>query len=56
MTEAEARAVCAELARTHPERAKSQWFARQEDDGWTVVKVSLPAALRRPPMTPTTKG
>jgi hypothetical protein len=56
MTEAEARDLCAQLAREHPERAQNQWFAREEDDGWTVVKVRLPEALRRPPMTPTIKG
>jgi hypothetical protein len=56
MTETEARELCAQLAREHPERAESQWFAREEDNGWTVVKVSLPAALRRPPLTPTIEG
>ena len=56
MTEAEARDLCAKLAREHPERAENQWFARKGDDGWTVVKVPLPAALRRPPQTPTIEG
>jgi len=56
MTEAEARDLCAQLAREHPERAENQWFAREGDDGWTVVKVRLPEGLRRPPMTPTIKG
>ena len=56
MTESEARDLCAKLAREHPKRAENQWFAREEDDGWTVVKVPLPPALRRPPMTPTIEG
>jgi hypothetical protein len=56
MTEAEARNLCAQLAREHPERAENQWFPREGDEGWTVVKVRLPEGLRRPPMTPTTKG
>jgi hypothetical protein len=56
MTESEARDLCAQLAREHPERAENQWFAREGDDGWTVVKVPLPPGLRRPPMTPTIEG
>ena len=56
MTEAEARDLCAQLAREHPERAQNQWFARETDDGWTVVKVPLPEGLRRQKMTPTIKS
>jgi hypothetical protein len=56
MTESEARDLCAQLAREHQERAENQWFAREGDDGWMVVKVPLPEALRRPPMTPTIEG
>jgi hypothetical protein len=56
MTESEARDLCAQLAREHPERAENQWFAREGDDGWTVVKVPLPPALRRQSMTPTIEG
>ena len=53
MTEAEARDLCAKLAREHPDRAENQWFAREMDGGWTVVQVPLPVGLRRQPMTPT---
>ena len=53
MTEAEARERCAQLAREHPERAQNQWFPRETEDGWTVVKVPLPDALRRSALTPT---
>jgi hypothetical protein len=56
VTEAEARDLCAQLAREHPDRAENQWFAREGDDGWTVVKVPLPEGLRRQPMTPTIEG
>ena len=56
MTEAEARDLCAKLGREHPDRAENQWFPREEADGWIVVKVALPEALRRPPMTPTIEG
>jgi hypothetical protein len=53
VTEAEARNLCAQLAREHPEREANQWFARKGDDGWTVVKVPLPDGLKRQPLTPT---
>lgn len=53
MTEAEARDLCARLAREHRDRAENQWFAREIDGGWTVVQVLLPEGLRRQPMTPT---
>ena len=53
MTEAEARDLCAQLAREHPDRAANQWFARGTEDGWTVVKVPLPQGLRRQSLTPT---
>jgi hypothetical protein len=56
MTEAEARELAAQLAREHPDRAQNQWFAREGEEGWTVVKVQLPEGLRRPPMTPTIEG
>jgi hypothetical protein len=42
MTEDEARQLCAELAREHPERETHQWFAPEAGDEWTVVKVPLP--------------
>lgn len=53
MTEAEARDLCAQLAREHPDRDAHQWFAREAGDGWTVVKVPLPEGLKRQPLTPT---
>jgi len=53
MTEAEARARCAELAREDPGRETHRWFVREEADGWAVVKVALPEGLRLRPLTPT---
>jgi hypothetical protein len=48
MTEAEARDLCAQLAREHPDRAANQWFARETEDGWTVVN-PRPAHQRNVP-------
>ena len=42
MNEAEARAACARLAETHPDRAAHQWLPRRVADGWQVVKVGIP--------------
>jgi hypothetical protein len=53
VTETEARELCARLAREHPDRADNQWFAREGDEGWTVVKVPLPDGLKGQPLTPT---
>jgi hypothetical protein len=52
MTESEARARCAELASEHPERETHRWFAREEADGWEVVKVAMPDGMRIRPLTP----
>jgi hypothetical protein len=49
VTEAEARELCTRLAREHPDRADNQWFAREADDGWTVVRVPWPAHQRNVP-------
>lgn len=49
MTEHEARAECARLAREHPERARFVWFAREGPDGeWSVVAVAA-GSLRHDP-------
>ena len=53
MTEAEALALCAELAREHPERDGNRWVAREQEDGWHVVKVPLPEGMKLRPLTPT---
>lgn len=53
MTESEAREHCARLAREHPDRADNQWFAREGDEGWTLVKVPLPEGLKRQQLTTT---
>jgi len=41
LTEEEARAEAARLAREHPDRASSQFHAREVEGGWAVVKVGL---------------
>jgi hypothetical protein len=49
MTEAEAKARCAELAAEHPDRASSHWIpVRAKDGDWAVAKIGLP-----PPAKPT---
>ena len=45
MTEDQARAECARLAREHPDRRTHQFLPRHTDDGWTVVKVAIPPPL-----------
>ena len=43
MTEDQARARCAELAETSPERMTHSWIAREgEDGGWSVVRLAIP--------------
>ena len=42
LTEEAARAICAHLAASHPDRATSHWIPRQTEAGWDVVKVGLP--------------
>ncbi len=44
MTETEARALCAQLAREHPERAENQWFARERDDPRQAHQRNVPGA------------
>jgi hypothetical protein len=47
MTEAEAKARCAELATSHPDRKKSNWIPVEQKDGtWAVARIPLP-----PPVT-----
>jgi hypothetical protein len=44
MDEAEARARCAELAESSPDRSTHSWVAKQLPEGeWTVVKLAVPA-------------
>ena len=45
MTEDQARAECARLAREHPERETSQFLPREVEGGWAVVKVGLTPPL-----------
>ena len=45
MTEEQARAECARLAREHPDRGTHQFLPRHGDEGWTVVKVAIPPPL-----------
>lgn len=45
MTEEQARAECARLAREHPDRGTHQFLPRYGDEGWTVVKVAIPPPL-----------
>jgi hypothetical protein len=45
MTEQEARAESARLAREHPDRATSQFLPRQVEGGWAVVKVGIAPPL-----------
>lgn len=42
MTQMEAKAACARLAETHPDRATHQWLPRHVAVGWQVVKVGIP--------------
>ena len=54
MTEAEARKLCEELAREHPDRETHQWRPRHDPDGsWSVVKIALAPAG---PTTPETRA
>lgn len=44
MDEAQARARCAELAESSPERETHSWIPRKQADGtWTVVKLAVPS-------------
>ena len=42
LTEETARAICARLASSHPDRAMCHWIPRQTEAGWEVVKIGLP--------------
>jgi hypothetical protein len=52
MTEKEAHERCAELAAHSPERFTHSWVPREGDQGWTIVKLAVPAATS-PPITTT---
>ena len=41
MSEERARAVCANLAATHADRATHRWLPRETEAGWEVVKVNI---------------
>jgi hypothetical protein len=56
MTEVEARALCVERAREHPERQTHRWFAREGPEGWGVVKVALPEGLEIRPLSESTEA
>lgn len=42
LTKEAARAICARLASSHPDRATNHWIPRQTAAGWEVVKIGLP--------------
>ena len=43
MTEEEAKAKCAELSKTDPERFTHSWVPREGAEGWTIVKLAVPS-------------
>jgi hypothetical protein len=46
VTEAEAKARCAQLAQEHPDRATANWIPiRQKDGFWAVARIGLPPPL-----------
>jgi hypothetical protein len=47
MTKDEAAQRAVELNRDHLERAAYRWLAREGDDGWHVVRVSIPGDAAR---------
>ncbi len=48
---------CKRLHEEHPERATNQWIPRQAANGeWEVVRVPLPAGLRRDPLKATVEA
>jgi hypothetical protein len=54
VTRPEAEEQARRLQAEHPDRATHRFVAREASDGaWEVVKVRLPTALRRDPLTPT---
>lgn len=42
MTEEQARARCADLAKSHPDRATHQFLPKRVEGGWGVVKIGVP--------------
>jgi hypothetical protein len=57
MTRQEADRQVKELADTHPDRDRYAWFPRQGSDGsWSVVRVPLPAGVRRVPTKETVEA
>jgi hypothetical protein len=46
MTRETAERRAAELTAEHPDRATQHWMARAGEDGWEVVRISLPPGMR----------
>jgi hypothetical protein len=52
----QARAQCERLRKEHPERSTHTWIPREIDGQWQIVRVPLPAGMRRDPLKATTEA
>jgi hypothetical protein len=56
MTREQAEEHAAQLNAEHPERASNRWIVKEDQDGWTVARVSLPPGMRIDPVKETTES
>ena len=56
MTHDEATERASVLNRTHPDRRRVRWLAREADGEWQVARLTLPAGMRIDPVKTTSEA
>lgn len=56
MTHDEAIERASVLNRTHPDRRRVRWLAREADGEWQVARMTLPAGMRVDPVKTTSEA